>query len=95
MLVIVQTFQWLFAAGRISRRLLLCRCPAFLELLNQAGTGLNIAFGLCVGHDSLFFRHSKVPVTVLVAKDRVTGHNAIATLYLYQNYRKPPRPSGF
>jgi uncharacterized metal-binding protein len=72
-----------------------CNPIAQAELLNQAGTGLNVAFGLCVGHDTLFFRHSKAPVTVLVAKDRVTGHNAVATLYLYQNYRKPPRPSGF
>ena len=72
-----------------------CNPIAQAELLNEAGTGLNIAFGLCVGHDSLFFRHSNAPVTVLVAKDRVTGHNAIATLYLYQNYRKVPRPSGF
>jgi len=63
------------------------------ELLNDAGTGLNILVGLCVGHDSLFLRHSAAPVTVLVAKDRVTGHNAAATLYLYQNYRKVPRPS--
>jgi len=63
------------------------------ELLNDAGTGLNILVGLCVGHDSLFLRHSAAPVTVLVAKDRVTGHNAVATLYLYQHYRKVPRPS--
>jgi uncharacterized metal-binding protein len=71
-----------------------CNPIAQAMLLNDAGTGLNIAMGLCVGHDSLFFRHSEAPVTVLVAKDRVTGHNAIATLYLYQNYRKAPRPSG-
>lgn len=55
-------------------------------LLNQAGTGLNIAVGLCVGHDSLFFRHSSAPVTVLVAKDRVTGHNPVAALYTAHSY---------
>jgi uncharacterized metal-binding protein len=55
-------------------------------LLNEAGTGLNIAVGLCVGHDSLFFRHSVAPVTVLVAKDRVTGHNPVAALYTSHSY---------
>ena len=34
---------------------------------------LNVLIGLCVGHDSLFFRFSEAPVTVLVAKDRVMG----------------------
>jgi uncharacterized metal-binding protein len=42
--------------------------------------------GLCVGHDSLFFRHSVAPVTVLVAKDRVTGHNPVAALYTSHSY---------
>lgn len=55
-------------------------------LLNEAETGLNIAVGLCVGHDSLFFRHSSAPVTVLVAKDRVTGHNPAAALYTSHSY---------
>jgi uncharacterized metal-binding protein len=55
-------------------------------LLNEAGTGLNIALGLCVGHDSLFFQHSQAPVTVLVAKDRVTGHNPIAAIYTSHSY---------
>ena len=41
------------------------------ELLNEAGTELNIIVGLCVGHDALFIRHSKAPVTVLAAKDHV------------------------
>jgi uncharacterized metal-binding protein len=42
--------------------------------------------GLCVGHDSLFFRHSEAPVTVLVAKDRVLAHNPAAGLYLSSSY---------
>jgi len=58
------------------------------KLLNEAGTGLNIVLGLCVGHDSLFFRHSEAPVTVLVAKDRVTGHNPVAALYTSHSYYK-------
>jgi uncharacterized metal-binding protein len=64
----------------------LCNPIGQASLLNEAGTGLNIAVGLCVGHDSLFFRHSKAPVTVLVAKDRVTGHNPVAALYTSHSY---------
>lgn len=64
----------------------LCNPVAQAFLLNQAATGLNIAVGLCVGHDSLFFRHSQAPVTVLVAKDRVTGHNPVAALYTGKSY---------
>jgi uncharacterized metal-binding protein len=64
----------------------LCNPIAQALLLNEAGTGLNIVVGLCVGHDSLFFRHSQAPVTVLVAKDRVTGHNPAAALYTSHSY---------
>jgi uncharacterized metal-binding protein len=64
----------------------LCNPVAQAKLLNEVGTGLNVAFGLCVGHDSLFFRNSESPVTVLVAKDRVTGHNPIAALYTSHSY---------
>ena len=60
--------------------------PGHFEVLNAAGTGLNVVVGLCVGHDSLFFRHSQAPATVLVAKDRVTGHNPVAALYTSQSY---------
>lgn len=60
------------------------------EILNNEGTEFNIAVGLCVGHDSLFFKYSKAPVTVLVAKDRVFGHNPVMGLYLAPSfyYRK-------
>ncbi len=51
------------------------------EMLNRAGTELNILIGLCVGHDTLFTKHSSAPVTTLVAKDRVLGHNPAAALY--------------
>ena len=49
----------------------MCNPIAQAELLNKAGTELNIALCLCVGHDSLFIRHSKAPVTVIAAKDHV------------------------
>ena len=41
----------------------------------------NIVVGLCVGHDSLFFKYANAPTTVLIAKDRVFGHNPVAGLY--------------
>ena len=64
----------------------LCNPIGQAMLLNEAGTDLNIAIGLCVGHDSLFFQHSRSPVTVLVAKDRVTGHNPVAAIYTSHSY---------
>jgi uncharacterized metal-binding protein len=51
------------------------------ELLNEAGTQLNIVLGLCVGHDMLFTKNSKAYVTTLSVKDRMTGNNPIAPLY--------------
>jgi len=57
-------------------------------LLNEAKTDFNIAVGLCVGHDSLFFRYSHAPVTVLVAKDRVLAHNPAGALYCSGGYYK-------
>jgi uncharacterized metal-binding protein len=45
---------------------------------------LNVIIGLCVGHDSLFIRHSAAPVTYLVVKDRVHGHNPSAGLAALQ-----------
>lgn len=57
-------------------------------VLEKAKTQLNIILGLCVGHDTLFIRYSKAPVTVLAAKDRVTGHNPLAALYCADSYFK-------
>ena len=60
------------------------------KILNSEETEFNILVGLCVGHDSLFLKYSKAPVTVLVAKDRVFGHNPVMGLYLAPSfyYRK-------
>ena len=55
-------------------------------LLEKAGTEFNIVMGLCVGHDSLFYMHSKAPVTTLVAKDRVLGHNPVQALYMADGF---------
>lgn len=64
----------------------LCNPVAQAELLNAHGCEFNVVMGLCVGHDSLFFRHAKALTTVLVAKDRVLGHNPVAALHLADSY---------
>ncbi len=51
------------------------------KVLNEQKTDLNIMIGLCVGHDALFIKYSEAPVTVLIVKDRVTGHNPAVALY--------------
>ena len=56
------------------------------KLLNAAKTDFNILFGLCVGHDSLMLKFSDAFCTVLVAKDRVTGHNPLAAINLSHSY---------
>jgi len=75
----------------------LCNPVAQAELLNAHGCELNIVMGLCVGHDSLFFKHAKGLTTVLVAKDRVLGHNPVAALHLADSYYRhiwgPDKPA--
>jgi len=66
----------------------LCNPVLQAAVLNGCGTGLNILLGLCVGHDSVFFRESKAPCTVLACKDRVTGHNPLAAVYTLESYYK-------
>ncbi len=66
----------------------MCSPIAQAMVLNDAKTDFNVVVGLCVGHDSLFFRYSEAPVTVLVAKDRVLGHNPAAALYTSGSYYK-------
>lgn len=54
--------------------------------LNAEKTDLNVVIGLCVGHDSLFYKYSDALVTTLLTKDRVLGHNAVAALYQSRAY---------
>jgi uncharacterized metal-binding protein len=56
--------------------------------LNAERTDLNVIVGLCVGHDALFTRHSAAPVTTLITKDRLTGHNPAVALYTLHSYSK-------
>jgi len=65
-------------------------CNPILQarVLNYQKTDLNVVIGLCVGHDSLFIKYSEAPVTTLVTKDRMTGHNPVAALYTAHSYYK-------
>ncbi len=64
----------------------MCNPVLQAKMLNREGTDLNIVVGLCVGHDSLFYRYSDAPVTTAVTKDRVLGHNPVAALYTADSY---------
>lgn len=66
----------------------MCNPIAQAGLLNSQDTDFNIAIGLCVGHDSLFYKNSFAPVTTLVAKDRVLAHNPCGAIYCAQGYYK-------
>ena len=77
----------------------MCNPISQAALLNDAGCELNVVLGLCIGHDSLFFRHSKGLATTLVAKDRVLAHNPVGALQLADTYfqrvwgpLRPPTP---
>lgn len=51
------------------------------EVLNSENLDLHLIVGLCIGHDIQFTKHSKAPVSTLIVKDRITGHNPMASLY--------------
>lgn len=73
----------------------ICNSIAQAKILNEEKTELNILLGLCVGHDSLFFKYAHAYTTVLVAKDRVLGHNPIAALYTSGSYYARMMKPGF
>ena len=65
-----------------------CNPVAQARFLNEMKTDMNVIVGLCVGHDMLFQKYSEAPVTTLVVKDRVTGHNPVGVLYGQNFYYK-------
>ena len=65
---------------------IMCNPAGQAEYLTSRGCELCIILGLCVGHDTLFIRHCKAPVTVLSGKDRVMAHNPIGALYQADSY---------
>ena len=66
----------------------MCNPAMQAEVLNQAETDFNVVMGLCVGHDSLFYKYSNALVTTLVSKDRVLAHNPAGALYQAKAYYK-------
>ncbi len=64
----------------------MCNPITQAKILNKAKTDFNIMLGLCIGHDSLFLKYIKGLTTVFAVKDRVTGHNPMATLYTSRSY---------
>lgn len=59
----------------------MCNPAGQAELLNRAGTELNVLCGLCIGHDAIFGMLSDAPVTTLIVKDRVLAHNPAGAVY--------------
>jgi uncharacterized metal-binding protein len=60
----------------------MCNPIAQAEVMNALEVDLAIMLGLCIGHDTLFIKYCRVPMTVIAVKDRVFGHNPLAALYL-------------
>jgi uncharacterized metal-binding protein len=48
--------------------------------LNAEKTQLNLAVGLCLGHDMILQNQLEAPVTTLVVKDRTSEHNPIQAI---------------
>lgn len=66
----------------------MCHPVAQADILNSYRTDLNVLVCLCVGHDSLFLKHSQAPCTVLAAKDRVYGHAPLMAVYQSKSYHR-------
>jgi uncharacterized metal-binding protein len=70
-----------YKIGTASRFEASCNPVLQAQLLNDARTDINVIVGLCIGHDMLFTMNSKAPVTTLIVKDRLLGHNPLVALY--------------
>jgi uncharacterized metal-binding protein len=64
----------------------MCNPISQAEVINSAKIDFAIMLGLCIGHDTLFIKYCRVPMTVIAVKDRVTGHNPLAVLYTSNSY---------
>ncbi len=66
----------------------MCNPIAQALIMNEECTDFNILLGLCVGHDSLFLKHSEAMCTVFAVKDRLLGHNPLSAIYTCDSYYK-------
>lgn len=80
----LEDFDKIYGEGHES----MCNPIGQAMIMNEAKTEFNIILGLCVGHDSLFIKHSDAMCTVLAVKDRVLGHNPLAAIYTSESYYK-------
>ncbi|MFC1724715.1 DUF1847 domain-containing protein [candidate division KSB1 bacterium] len=64
-----------------NKRETMCNPVGQAIVLNDQKTDLNLLVGLCIGHDILFTKHCKAPVSTFIVKDRVLGHNPAVSLY--------------
>jgi len=64
----------------------MCNPILQISILNDEKSDFNVLMGLCVGHDSLFFKYAEAPCTVLAVKDRLLGHNPLAAIYNIDSY---------
>lgn len=51
------------------------------KYLEKANTDFNLIFGLCVGHDALFTKHSHVLTSVIMVKDRSRYRDSVVGLF--------------
>jgi uncharacterized metal-binding protein len=75
-----KTCQLPAAALTEGARGIACNPIGQARLLAKADTQLNVSMGLCLGHDLLFNKYSRAPVTTLIVKDRTNGHNPMLAL---------------
>ena len=85
--IVKRTFE-LEQINSRNQKEVMCNPAGQAQLLNDAGTELNILCGLCVGHDAIFSMASNAPVTTLIVKDRVLAHNPIGAVYCQYLRRK-------
>lgn len=55
---------------------------------SERGTELNVLGGMCVAHEAMFLRATKVPTVSLIARDTRLFHNPVAGIYTSRSYLK-------
>lgn len=64
----------------------MCNPIGQAALLAEQQTQFNLVVGLCVGHDSLFYKYTQALTTTVITKDRVLAHNPAGALYCAEGY---------
>jgi uncharacterized metal-binding protein len=80
--------------SRSSDSVIACNPLAQAEVLNRAGTELNVIVGLCIGADCVLTRASQAPVTTLFVKDKSLANNPIGAVYSEYYLRESAAPDG-